>query len=565
MSLVAYGSSDEESDTSDSEEVKNSGVSQNTMTSDRGDDTEKLKFTEEAKELLKQKGLVLPLPKQANVNSDSAGRKTGWSSFLPKPKNINNLERESERGQDVSPEEKPPLSFDTVAEDADEILEIEEDYEPIAKRTKKPQSSEVDEKPKSVGSLFSLLPAPWQTENTWQKGVGLKKRTDRKESGGKEKRSKQPIKIAIPTALKTDSDEEDDEPAKKALAPSKGGSGLKSLLPKPKHSITLKADNPNKPTVKLASRPLIPHTLTKKATAAEKIPLKTEKKKQAEDAISDEEDEPVSFFTFSEKSEGMVHDEKMETSPSSVTESSTGVKLHVHKPSLDIRNLPVGSSVVHGEIPSSTSTSQSGKEYVTEIAPSQVMEEPNIQTATGHEETFSTGDLETRTYYYEQEPEQSQHYVGSSDNGYENYTSYYNTSSSNISQPYYSQEPETYTYSYPTATLAQTQNQNQETDIDLEKLQKLKGRRNRHEEINIVDVNAEDQIGNCAEMVAKYGTEEIVHRPSRKKKDMPTAQQRRKHQITYLAFQAKERELELRQQWSANRQTRRQTQSKYGF
>ena len=48
-------------------------------------------------------------------------------------------------------------------------------------------------------------------------------------------------------------------------------------------------------------------------------------------------------------------------------------------------------------------------------------------------------------------------------------------------------------------------------------LQKLKGRRNRHEEINIVDVNAADQIGNSAEMVAKYGTEETVHRPSRVK------------------------------------------------
>ena len=32
-----------------------------------------------------------------------------------------------------------------------------------------------------------------------------------------------------------------------------------------------------------------------------------------------------------------------------------------------------------------------------------------------------------------------------------------------------------------------------------------------------------------------------------------------------FTLQAKERELELRQQWSANRQTRRQTQSKYGF
>lgn len=46
-------------------------------------------------------------------------------------------------------------------------------------------------------------------------------------------------------------------------------------------------------------------------------------------------------------------------------------------------------------------------------------------------------------------------------------------------------------------------------------LQKLKGRRNRKEEVNIVDVNADDQIGNSAEMVAKYGTEEVAHRPSR--------------------------------------------------
>ena len=46
-------------------------------------------------------------------------------------------------------------------------------------------------------------------------------------------------------------------------------------------------------------------------------------------------------------------------------------------------------------------------------------------------------------------------------------------------------------------------------------MQRLKGRKNRHEEINIVDVNAADQIGNSAEMVAKYGTEEVAHQPSR--------------------------------------------------
>ena len=46
-------------------------------------------------------------------------------------------------------------------------------------------------------------------------------------------------------------------------------------------------------------------------------------------------------------------------------------------------------------------------------------------------------------------------------------------------------------------------------------LHKLKGRRNRHEEINIVDVNAADQIGDSAGMMAKYGTEEIAYAPSR--------------------------------------------------
>jgi len=46
-------------------------------------------------------------------------------------------------------------------------------------------------------------------------------------------------------------------------------------------------------------------------------------------------------------------------------------------------------------------------------------------------------------------------------------------------------------------------------------LHKLQGRRNRREEINIVDVNAADQVGDSAAMLAKYGTEEIAYAPSR--------------------------------------------------
>ena len=56
------------------------------------------------------------------------------------------------------------------------------------------------------------------------------------------------------------------------------------------------------------------------------------------------------------------------------------------------------------------------------------------------------------------------------------------------------------------------------------------------EEINIIDVSGDDQMSQVDLM--KHMTEEQDMRSySKKGKDMPSAQQRRKHQITYLAFQ----------------------------
>ncbi|XP_076350116.1 proline-rich protein PRCC isoform X1 [Tachypleus tridentatus] len=95
---------------------------------------------------------------------------------------------------------------------------------------------------------------------------------------------------------------------------------------------------------------------------------------------------------------------------------------------------------------------------------------------------------------------------------------------------------------------------------------RLQGKKKHHkEEIQFIDVNADQQLPNPREWLTKSITEEKVHQISRRKHDLPSQQQRRKHQITYLAFQAKERELELKNQWAENRMTRRQTQSKYGF
>lgn len=94
---------------------------------------------------------------------------------------------------------------------------------------------------------------------------------------------------------------------------------------------------------------------------------------------------------------------------------------------------------------------------------------------------------------------------------------------------------------------------------------KMQGKKHRgKEEINIVDVNADDFT--APEDLAKYLSEEQSYQSHNKKDgNQPTAQQKRKHQIHYLAFQAKERELELKNQWSQNKMTKKQTQAKYGF
>lgn len=139
---------------------------------------------------------------------------------------------------------------------------------------------------------------------------------------------------------------------------------------------------------------MIPHTLTKKPTTVEKKPHKAAKAKQVEEATSDDEDEPVSFFTFSDKSESTT-DDKEETSQSH----------------------PAVESASRVEMLSSTSTSHSSVKHMT-VAPSPEIAEPITQAAVVSEETPSHQELETRTYYYEQQSGQNQQYGGYSNEHY---------------------------------------------------------------------------------------------------------------------------------------------------
>uniref|UniRef100_A0A3Q2YFZ9 Proline rich mitotic checkpoint control factor n=1 Tax=Hippocampus comes TaxID=109280 RepID=A0A3Q2YFZ9_HIPCM len=104
--------------------------------------------------------------------------------------------------------------------------------------------------------------------------------------------------------------------------------------------------------------------------------------------------------------------------------------------------------------------------------------------------------------------------------------------------------------------------------FDDEAFMRLQGKRNRgKEEVKFLEIKGDDQLSGHQQWITKSMSEEKQTRGSFSKKrgGMPTGQQRRKHQITYLIHQAKERELELKNSWAENRMTRRQTQAKYGF
>uniref|UniRef100_A0A131YZQ6 Proline-rich protein PRCC n=1 Tax=Rhipicephalus appendiculatus TaxID=34631 RepID=A0A131YZQ6_RHIAP len=102
-----------------------------------------------------------------------------------------------------------------------------------------------------------------------------------------------------------------------------------------------------------------------------------------------------------------------------------------------------------------------------------------------------------------------------------------------------------------------------DVELDDGALVRLRGKR--QEEINIIDVCADNQIDKT-QILIRGLTEQPTYSSHSNTSDFNTSQQhRRKHQITYLAQQAKAREQELKNTWAQNRMTKRQTQAKYGF
>lgn len=104
-------------------------------------------------------------------------------------------------------------------------------------------------------------------------------------------------------------------------------------------------------------------------------------------------------------------------------------------------------------------------------------------------------------------------------------------------------------------------------DKAIEYLCGKRGIKRKHQIVNeteIIDINGEDIKPDKRDWLIKALTEEPVQRPVSLGSG-PSGQSKKKHQITYLAHQAKAMELELKNQWAANKLARKQAKSKYGF
>ena len=177
-----------------------------------------------------------------------------------------------------------------------------------------------------------------------------------------------------------------------------GGSGLASLLPKPKHSVTVKSDNPNKPSMRLANRPLIPHTLTKKAPTKEDA--KTAKKKTSDDdEHGSDEDEPVSFFTFQDKTSETAKEASIMVEPAdhkqieNMTSAAASASHEVLRPAHVVQSAPEPTPSPRVSTP----------EHRTK--PKNVMSQATPQVLQG-----PGSSLDAQTYYYGQQGVQESQY-----------------------------------------------------------------------------------------------------------------------------------------------------------
>lgn len=116
--------------------------------------------------------------------------------------------------------------------------------------------------------------------------------------------------------------------------------------------------------------------------------------------------------------------------------------------------------------------------------------------------------------------------------------------------------------------LAQQQAVRNQT-MDAEALQLLVGgsraKRARMADVDMIELSHDQVMPSKDEWMRTAVASSTTAQVRGQLKDGPKGVAKKKHQITYLAHQAKSNEAELQAIWAANRTTQRQSQSKYGW
>ncbi|XP_065060322.1 proline-rich protein PRCC-like [Rhopilema esculentum] len=559
MSLVAYESSGEESEGEELEEVRdarNEGPKLDSKDETKGNGPVKV-LHKGVKADNTSPADVTPLSQ--NEGNAEKPRK-GIFSFLPPPK---------KRSVDFTIDEEDDIPFKRS-----ELGRVKENVDSLDHVNKDGSTSKSEIYNGTSAKLN--LPKP--------------KRVD----------DKQKLKIALPSLPDDDSDS-DDEGAKRKPIKSSGkiGSGLLGCLPQPK----LGPSSTKAPTIQLnqrkPSRLLVPYTLSKKK---EEQNSKTEKQ-NVKDNESDSDDDGAaqSFFSFGEKESNASNiltdsyertnsiDSKKIISQSSQKTRSTNDKesdLSNHIP----RNITSAKavSISKSQMPAVTKavTSKSATpsaihkpvlnkrdESVTGPYPSKSMQSSDIESnVTGpYEDSSVVGPYggDTSGYEYGSCSSSANPYGGvgpfnpdAPSYGHVGTGANFDYGQDHGQKAYLDPQPN---YHHYQGGYESTNTALQHESIDADQLRRLQGKRERRlQEADFIDIHGEEMKFDESTRL-KNMTEESSYKSNLPKNDMPSSQQRKKHQITYLAFQAKEREAELRKSWAANQQTKRQTQQKYGF
>lgn len=103
-------------------------------------------------------------------------------------------------------------------------------------------------------------------------------------------------------------------------------------------------------------------------------------------------------------------------------------------------------------------------------------------------------------------------------------------------------------------------------DMDIQALCGSRAKRGRQDDIEFIELSHEEVLPKRDDWLRSQLAAQTEYQPKGLVGyEDPGSGTKRKHQITYLAYQAKANEAELQAMWAANRQSRKQTQGKYGF